>query len=211
MKFEKNESILILGGSRGLGHSLHKGLTALHIPSENRSRKTKPAFDFSKPESWNSILEQMITFNPSRIIYCAGGGPFGPYSRFDWKDHQWSLRVNFEFPAFLILNLLKNPPINLKQLVFIGSQVAESKADPGAASYAAGKHALKGLITTLIAENHTPFDLRLLSPGYMETDLLPMGSPPRLQGLARSPDHIARQMIQSISNSEQRNSHQCFD
>jgi short-subunit dehydrogenase len=211
MNFEKNESILILGGSRGLGKALFNEFLALDIPIENRSRKTVPAFDFSKPENWNSIFEQIVQHQATRIIYCAGGGPYGPYSRFDWKDHQWSLRVNFEFPAFLILNLLKNPPPNLKQLVFIGSQIAENQPDPGAASYAAGKHALKGLVTSLIAENQLSFDLRLLSPGYMQTDLLPLSSPPRLQGLARSPESIAGQMIQSISNSEHRLSHQCFD
>ncbi|MFN8847184.1 MAG: SDR family NAD(P)-dependent oxidoreductase [Bdellovibrionales bacterium] len=211
MKFEKNESILILGGSRGLGLSFLKGFKALEIPVENRSRKSLPSFDFSKTEIWPLIIEQIVELNPSRIIYCAGGGPYGPYSRFEWKDHQWSLRVNFEFPAFLILNLLKKSPQNLKQLVFIGSQVAESKPDPGAASYAAGKHALKGLIFSIIAENQSPFDLRLLSPGYMDTDLLPLGAPPRLKGLARSPDAIASQMIQSISNPEHRFSHQCFD
>ena len=211
MKLEKNESILVLGGSRGLGKALIDEIKTLGFAVENRSRKSVPAFDFSKNENWNSIFDNILEFKASRIIYCAGGGPYGSFQCFDWKDHQWALKVNFEFPAYLILNLLKNPPANLKQLVFIGSQIAENKPDPGAASYAASKHALKGLITSIIAENQLSFDLRLLSPGYMQTDLLPMGSPPRLQGLARAPEAIAKQMIQSISNSELRLTHQCFD
>lgn len=211
MKFEKNEMILILGGSRGLGRALGLEIEKSSTQVISRSRKSVPSFDFSKTEDWSKIVSDIRAIKPQRVIYCAGGGPYGPFSRFEWKDHAWSWKVNFEFPAYLLHDFLKMPIAELKQLVLIGSKVAESAPDPGAASYAAGKHALKGLISTVIADKEPTFDLRLLSPGYMETDLLPIGSRPRRQGLAKPVEQVASRMIQSITDSDLRHSHQCFD
>ncbi|NCN41071.1 hypothetical protein GW916_07445, partial [bacterium] len=43
------------------------------------------------------------------------------------------------------------------------------------ASYSAAKHALKGLYLSLRVEKPT-WDLRLFSPGYLDTELLPKGA-----------------------------------
>lgn len=210
MKFEKNESILVLGGSRGLGRALYEQLKAAELSVFSLSRKSELSYDFSKPEVWDSVVSEICKRSPTRLIYCAGGGPYGPFQKFAWKDHQWTLRVNFEFPAYLTHRILQKPWPELKQICFIGSAVAESAADPGAASYCAAKHALKGFVSTLQKEQN-PFDFRLLSPGYMKTALLPVNSAPRNSGVARDPADIARQMIHSITNAEQRGSHQSFD
>ena len=77
----------------------------------------------------------------------------------------------------------------------MGSSVAEDKADPGAASYAAAKHALKGLLESVILEK-PDLDVRLFSPGYMDTGMLPQNAWPRQQGLAEDPDAVARRLWQ---------------
>lgn len=199
MELSKSERILILGGSRGLGAALLEKLKLQVMDVKSISRKSELKADFSKIESWHSIVQQIQEMNPHRIIYCAAGGPYGSFAKFDWKDHQWAMKVTFEFPAFLLHSLLREKNPDLQQVIMVGSSVAESAADPGAAAYCSAKHALRGLITSLQTET-LPYDLRLWSPGYMTTDLLPQNSPPRLQGLAQSPEEIAEIMIQDISN-----------
>jgi short-subunit dehydrogenase len=210
MKISEGERILVLGGSRGLGASLVELLKEQKCDVRSLSRKSSIAVDFSNVEMWSEILKILRESQPSRIIYCAAGGPYGYFGNFQWKDHFWSIKTTFEFPAFLLHSFLSQPLPILKQIIIIGSAVAESKADPGAAAYAAAKHAVKGLVTSLQMEPLS-FDLRLLSPGYMNTALLPMESAPRKKGLAQEPLKIATLMIQSISDPALKLQNQSFD
>ena len=210
MKFEENERVLVLGGSRGLGKALVDYFQNNSISAESISRKSEHSFDFSKIESWPAVVEKIRSLQPTRIFYCAAGGPYGDFQKYEWKDHAWSMKVSFEFPAYLIHQLLKSEVVGLKQVCVIGSSIAENQADPGAAMYCAAKHGLKGLILTLQKQD-LAFDLRLLSPGYMNTDLLPKGTKPRNQGQSVDPASIAGLMIRSITDPALRCSHQSFD
>lgn len=135
--------------------------------------------DFSVPEQTKNTLAEIRTQRIERVFYFAGGGPYGPYAKKQWKDHMWSFQVNFLTPAELLLHLLKDADYShVRQIVFVGSLVADSKGDPQAASYAAGKHALKGLIDSIHLEGCAK-DLRLFRPSYMDTDMLPPSSAPR--------------------------------
>lgn len=182
----------LLGCSRGLGRAFLEILQAqssdsakllvsrkveLLKPFQNRQTIVTQQ-DFAKKEEWPTLLAEIKKFAPTHVIYFAGGGPFGPFQTKSWKDHEWSLRVTFECPAFLLHSLLEEK--SLQQITFVGSQIAEATTDPQAASYCAGKHALRGLVTTVIAENKEK-DVRLFSPGYLDTDLLPANAWPRQQ------------------------------
>lgn len=134
--------------------------------------------DFSKPDQVEHLLSSIPTDQPFRVIYFAGGGPFGSYFDKSFKDHQWAYQVSFLTPSRLLHWAGQQP--QLKQMCFIGSAIAESDADPFAASYCAAKQALRGVIQSIWAENpDLAFDLRLFSPGYMDTKMLPPGSWPR--------------------------------
>lgn len=216
------ENWVLLGASRGLGRAfLDKAMTAQNQAGEGFlqltvfSRKIDSIppnvnslqSDFSKFETWNHIFSQIQALRPDRIFYFAGGGPYGKAQEKKWIDHQWALKVSFEFPAYLLYQSLKNPQ-NLKQMVFVGSSIAESSADPFASSYCAAKHALKGFVTSIQKEQQTPFDLRLFSPSYIDTDLLPANAWPRQQvGLVSSPRQIAEILWSYVHNADDVNKH----
>lgn len=201
----QNLKIAILGASRGLGLSLTRGLLkqnniqlflssrkVMTIDAPVRAHDTLLAADFSKVQEQDLVLQKLQIFSPHIIFYVAGGGPFGPYEDKKWFDHEWAFEVTFKFAARTLHAGLAWP--ELKQMIVVGSEVAESKPDAGAASYAAAKHALRGLISTLQIEQKNlknPKDIRLFSAPYMLTDMLPANAWPRQQGLAKDPDAVA--------------------
>lgn len=190
-----SQRIATLGVSRGLGKEFVRKWNHL-IPNDSiflSSRKTNDlellkselvgqnhvvrSCDFSKKDLRADFLKDLESFSPERIFYFAGGGPFGPFADKNIQSHEWAYEVNFLFPAALLhwaLSLEKKPV----QIVFVGSAIAENLPDPMAASYSASKHALRGLVTTVQLEN-PDFDLRLFSPGYMDTSMLPPHAAPR--------------------------------
>ena len=201
---------ILLGASRGLGWATYQALAKKYPAAEFLlvSRKIAEGnyqsfkFDFSKELSTDFLIK-ISDFKPTTIIYFAAGGPYGNFEEKKWADHQWALNVSFLFPAQLLHSLMQSVPASLKKFVVVGSAIAENKPDPGAASYCAAKHALKGLVTTLQAENrpdnNSAFKIDLFSPGYIETDMLPALSWPRQQGLAETAENVANQLIDSLN------------
>lgn len=197
---------ILLGASRGLGWATYQALAKKYPAAEFMlvSRKIGEGnfkslkYDFVKEHS-SEFISEITDFKPTTIIYFAAGGPYGNFQDKKWADHQWALQVSFLFPAQLLHHLMRISIPSLKKFVVVGSAIAENKPDPGAASYCAAKHALKGLITTLQAENKSAFKIDLFSPGYIATDLLPALSWPRQQGLAASAENVANQLIDSLN------------
>jgi short-subunit dehydrogenase len=190
---------LILGGSKGLGLSLIHELTDRGFEAVSVSRKNN--FDFSKQELWPMTLEHIKKQEPYFIIYSAGGGPFGRFQDKDFGSHEWAWRVNFQFPAYLLHDILKAPKDwkTLKGICFIGSAVADQKPDPMAASYAAAKHALRGLISSVQLEEPN-LKVDLYSAPYMDTDLLPKNAWPRQQeGLVINPRLVAQDVLKQLN------------
>jgi short-subunit dehydrogenase len=211
---KRNESYILLGASRGLGW--HTYLQLLKTQPDSRflisSRKvnsrntevkgdtTLLQQDFSKPGIDPGFLNKLKEFKPTQIIYFAGGGPYGLFQEKKWSDHQWALQTSFLYPAELlhsIMSQLENWP-QLKKFVFIGSAVAEDKPDPRASSYSAAKHAMRGLLTSIKAEQDSAPKILLFSPPYMQTDLLPAHSQPRLSDRAENPEVVAERLIEYI-------------
>lgn len=200
------ENIAILGASRGLGYQLAcqlKSQAFLYLASRNvdklRQEFESPhqveTFDFTNEPSWMELTEQLKTKNIQRVFYIAGGGPHGSYASKQWKDHHWAYKLNFLFPSYLLHAGLNNSSL-FQQFIYIGSDICEAKSDPGGASYCASKHAMKGLISSIQAEGIN-FDLRLFSPGYMDTDMLPPQSTPRKNNMnILNPKEVACELWQ---------------
>ena len=214
-----NDRIALLGSSRGLGWATYQELLRqqpdgqyflssrkIQTRENEVSKSTKlVSQDFSKTPVDFSFLNDLKEFAPTRIIYLAGGGPHGVFQQKKWSDHQWAINTTFLYPAQLLHTFLSNAfewP-SLEQIILIGSAVAEDRADPLASSYAASKHALRGLVTSIVEEKLPSSPrLSLFSPGYMQTDLLPPSSRPRQVGLAEDPVFVAKKLIAFIEKND---------
>lgn len=210
---------VLLGSSRGLGWATYQLLQKKEYASGFllSSRKIQSrqndissentqliAQDFSKLPVDPEFVRRLHEFSPTDLIYFAGGGPYGNFAEKKWSDHQWALNTTFLYPAELLHTVLNENWTSLKTITLIGSAIAESKPDLNAASYAAAKHALKGLVMTIQLELgvDTGPVVQLFSPGYMQTDLLPFHSEPRQKQLAENPLDVAKKLITMIEKSD---------
>jgi short-subunit dehydrogenase len=185
--FDVTERIAILGASRGIGAALTKILSkdfpnlllvSRHWRSEPvQTSEQRISLDLTVDENWEDLIKILSDFAPTRIFYVAGGGPHGAFQDKEFKDHEWAIKLNLITPAKLLHWALKKSTVT--QIIFFGSAIAESRADPKASSYAAAKHGLAGLIKSVVAEQSRT-DLRLYSPGYTSTDLLPKNAQAQL-------------------------------
>jgi short-subunit dehydrogenase len=208
------KKIAILGASRGLGKSFtlkacQRASELLlvsrkeNLLSDLKKRLPVPAEifvgDFSQRDQQKNVVNALQKFSPQILFYCAGGGPHGNFESKEMKDHHWAMEVNFLFPTELLHAALKDQFPQLEQIIFIGSDVADHSPDPQAASYAAAKHALRGLITSVQKEERSSsIKIHLFSPGYMDTDMLPKDAWPRKQGVVENPETIADNCLKII-------------
>lgn len=208
------ETIAFLGCSRGLGRAIvqtwnQQSPTPLRLHLVSRKTDSLESLsqglahaaemhttDLTHFDQVSDLMEKLAQSGLARLIYIAGGGCHGPFGEKQWKDHLWTLQLNLLTPARILHILSQDSRFgSLQQVVFVGSQIADEGGDAMAASYAAGKAGLRGLIESVRAEN-PPFDLRLFRPGYMATDLLPSHSWPRQQGLAASPLEASKAFVE---------------
>ena len=224
---------LVTGASSGLGEAFLKNLSAQadDLPSKiicvsRRPVKTEISLELSKknisikhlridlsnPSEVDNLVREISDKSIRRFLSFAAGGPYGEYSTKQFKDHEWAFNVNFLAPAKILHSLLNQK--TFLQCVLVGSAIAESKADPMAAAYSAAKHAVKGLYATLATESAAETsgkDIRLFSPGYMDTPLLPPGSWPRkTQGEVMDAQIAAAKLYDWMLTGE-RGTHLLFD
>jgi short-subunit dehydrogenase len=212
------ETMAFLGSSKGLGRAvaeqmdrvskLSKALLlsrTVHLMESLGSNLQADTIiqevDFSQEACLPLSFDLIKKHKPTRLFYFAGGGPYGPFGEKEWKDHQWALQVSFLTPARMLHGLINDPAFAfLEQVIFVGSQVADHRPDPLAASYACSKHALKGLIESVMGEA-PPFDLRLFRPGYINTEMLPKNALPRQRGdRIAEPQDLARRFVEWALN-----------
>ncbi len=208
--------VALLGATRGLGWALARHLSGLSGAQGSQSsqvdpvasllvvgRKAPPAdlpkaafvsLDLASVQQVEEVLfPSLAQFNPHKIFYIAGGGPFGTFEKKQWKDHLWAYQLNLLTPARLLHWAFQaQGKTELRQVVFVGSAIAEDQGEREGASYASAKHGLKGLVRSLQRED---LDVRLFSPGYMDTQMLPPNAWPRQQGLSiLSPEDVALEL-----------------
>lgn len=185
---------------RGIG--LSRDIEALTEVRDSLAMTLKvEQFDFSNENDVAQIVPFLAQHSVNRVFYFAGGGPYGLYKSKKWRDHNWAWKVNFLTPAYLLHSFLRDDKFSyLKQVVFVGSAIADDRPDPLAASYSSAKHALRGLIETVIQENPV-CDIRLFRPGYMDTALLPKNAKPRqATNLILNPVMLAQEFVEWVDD-----------
>lgn len=216
---QKDEKrVVLIGASRGLGAEITKVLLASdsHFKLLGVARKSDrleelvelfPGQFLSLPldltQDFGPLETKLDAFKPHHIFYVAGGGPFGPFQEKSFASHQWAWKVTFEGAAQVCHWALRQE--SRPQVILVGSSICEEKPDPMAASYAAAKHALRGLYTSLSKENPL-WDLRLFSPGYLDTELLPLGAAVRYKKVW-SPFKVAKQFVEWAMDEDQLRTH----
>ena len=223
------ETWFITGASSGLGEAFLKTLLTKNskVPSKIICASRRPihaeliqAFtkkdsllehlkiDLSKSGDVDNLLTFLSNKSINRFLNFAGGGPYGDYSSKQFKDHEWAFNVNFLAPAKIAHALLNQK--KFMQCVLLGSAIAEAKPDPMAAAYSASKHAIKGLFSTLAVESEDK-DIRLFSPGYLDTPLLPAKSWPRQKAGEVMDPQIAAAKLYDWMLTGERGTHLLFD
>lgn len=184
----KDKRALILGGSRGLGKSVAKHFEDATIVS----RKSEHSIDFSKAESVEKIMKLVVEEKPEVIIYNAGGGPHGDFFSKSMQSHMWAYQVNHFTPIALSYELRKKEYKGL--FVYVGSAIAERSESDQSLSYSQSK---KMSLKTLLAVPGKTLKIRVFSPPYMNTGLLPPHSWPRLEApeLVLEPELVAEKLI----------------
>ena len=129
------KSVVIVGGTRGLGAELAKELREQGVLVRVVGRKAeRPDWkhDLNQKDQVESLLHRIRQLEPSHLWWVAGGGPYGRYGIKNWKDHEWAFQVSFLSAAQALHFVLQNPWKDLRQVVFVGSAIAEAQADPQA-------------------------------------------------------------------------------
>jgi len=180
---------IVFGASRGLGRAVvdHSRLHfdgLKEVVEVSRKSPINP-LDLTKRDDQIKAGELIQSQGFDLVIYCSGGGPYGPFSSKEWKDHEWALQLNLIAPMFLIHKWLVNRRSsgNEGRFVVVGSRIAEQNPDPLASSYAAGKSGLYGFVSSLQEElKESKNKVWLFSPGYMNTEMLPSTAKVRHDG-----------------------------
>ena len=184
---------LILGGSRGLGHSISGYLENTRCLS--RTSKLEQ-LDLSKPESLIQITNHFTEYEPEMVFYVAGGGVHGEYFSKPMHSHRWTFEVNF-FRPIEIAHSLKQAGYK-GTFVYVGSAIAERSNSKNSLSYAESK---KLALKTLLSLNESELKVRIFSPPYMDTNLLPKNSWPRLEypDLVLDPNYVAAELLKWLN------------
>lgn len=191
--------VLILGGSKGLGKSIAK---FFKFPIRV-SRQSDLSIDFSTTDAVSKIMRLVEVEKPKVIFYSAGGGPHGDFFSKNMESHMWAYHVNHFTPIALAYELIKIKYDGV--FLYVGSAIAERSNSEQSLSYAFSK---KMSVKTLLSIPEKTLKIRVFSPPYMNTGLLPPKAWPRVETpkLVVEPDLVAKKMMSWLEAGSERGS-----
>lgn len=183
------DTVLITGGTRGLGLAIAKRLAVSGYQVVVVGRKSSPEcekwlqftdnakferYDFSDTSSIHEFSQQ-ITKNYGRLyglVNNAALGLDGVLATMHESDITRVLRVNVEAPILLTKYLLRPMLINRRGRVVNISSIIGSTGFKGLAVYGATKASMNGFTKSLAREvGKAGITVNSVAPGYMETDM----------------------------------------
>ncbi len=170
-------SILVIGGSRGLGRAIvDQLLTESHqVIMGCRQPEHMPAHPLLQTFQWDAANEPFpVACLPATLdacVYCPGSINLKPFMRLTDADfeHDWQLNVRGAVRTLqAALPALKAAE---RASVLLFSSVAGQTGLPFHASVAAAKAGVEGLARSLAAELAPTITVNVLAPALMETSL----------------------------------------
>jgi NAD(P)-dependent dehydrogenase (short-subunit alcohol dehydrogenase family) len=200
----KNKTVLITGGSRGIGleitktflkHQANVIILARNKPKRKIQSKGNASYfiecDIRDVDSIDSAIKLIASKYKSIdvLINNAGGSPLAPAISASPKFHQAIIDLNLTAPLNLSQKIAR---IMMKQkttsnIINISSVVA-SRPTPGSSAYGAAKGGLVNLTKTLAIEWAPKIKVNSIIVGYIETEnsLLHYGSKKEINKVAKT-------------------------
>ena len=200
----KNKTIVITGGSKGIGleitktflkHQANVIILARNKPKRKiQSKGNKGYFiecDIRNTESIDSALKDIASKHKSIdvLINNAGGAPMADSLTASPKFHEAIIDLNLTAPLNLSQKIAKKM---IKQKtgsnIINISSVTATRPTPGSAAYAAAKGALVNLTKTLAVEWAPKIKVNSIIVGYIETEnsILHYGSKSEIKKVAKT-------------------------
>ena len=200
----KNKTVVITGGSRGIGleitktflkHQANVIILARNKPNRKIQSKGNASYfiecDIRDVDSIDSAIKLIASKYKSIdvLINNAGGSPLAPAISASPKFHQAIIDLNLTAPLNLSQKIAR---IMMKQkttsnIINISSVVA-SRPTPGSSAYGAAKGGLVNLTKTLAIEWAPKIKVNSIIVGYIETEnsLLHYGSKKEINKVAKT-------------------------
>jgi NAD(P)-dependent dehydrogenase (short-subunit alcohol dehydrogenase family) len=166
------KTIIVVGGSKGIGNALVKLL--LHGHKVINISRTKPEITHENLEhfSCNVIADELPNIEKADgLVYCPGSINLKPISRLSIDDFKNDFEINVLGAVKVIqkyLNILKQGD---KPSIVLFSTVASKLGMPFHASIATAKSGVEGLVKSLGAELAPTLRINAIAPTVTDTEL----------------------------------------
>ncbi len=182
----KNKSILVTGGTSGIGKSIVSALIGngarviANYVRDNKSAEklieelgednlTVIRADLTRAKGIRTLMEAIDGLTLDGFIHCAATGVHAPIEKLNMKHWDWTMSLNARAFFELILKL-KNQLVSGASVIAMSSEGA-ARAVPNYTLIGASKAALESLCRHLAVElSDSQIRVNILSPGSVLTD-----------------------------------------
>ena len=166
------KSVLIVGGSSGIGKSLVNILlekNKIISISRTSSKITHPNLTEYTCDVLNDALPELAVVDS--IVYCPGSINLKPISRLNQEDFSNDFSINVLGAVKVVKHYLPMLKIGSNPSILMFSTVAVKMGMPFHASVAASKGAVEGLVKSLAAEFAPTIRVNAIAPTLTDTPL----------------------------------------
>lgn len=185
----QGKSVLVLGGSRGIGAAIVRRFTAegaavtftyagSRETAEELAAETGSTAVLTDSASRDAVIERVRDSGPLDILVVnAGIALFGDALELDADEVDRLIRINVHAPYHASVEAARRMPEG-GRIIVIGSVNGDRMPVPGMAAYAMSKSALQGMARGL-ARDFGPrgITINVVQPGPIDTDANPADGP----------------------------------